>query len=278
MNKNTVNLGASQYTYYEIPNPGKPKMVLLHGMMVESHCFESVAEHLKSSYHLYLLDLKGHGQSENGTSYDESYTNDVIAWELLAFQQKVVQEPFHLVGYSLGGQYSLKFAGTYTDLVKSVTLIDSAPALSAKGVFLILYALLTTPRQFKNQEHLVRYYDRKLPGLGSYMLRHCVSATPNGGYTLRYDKKNLSPCTLSKAGLRTADLWASAQKIQAPTLILRAAKSAIIDNKLERAMRLNMPRARIVLMKDMGHELVFSHPKAVAEQILAFLAAQPDSH
>jgi len=72
MDSKTIQLGNSHYAYYEIANPGKPKMLMLHGMMVESHCFEKLAEHLKAHYHLFLLDLKGHGKSDNGKSYDEA--------------------------------------------------------------------------------------------------------------------------------------------------------------------------------------------------------------
>ena len=275
MDSKTIQLGTTNYTYYEIPNPGKPKMLMLHGMMVESHCFEKMADSLKADYHLFLLDLKGHGKSGNGKNYDEGYTNDVIVGELLSFQQKVIQEPFHLVGYSLGGQYSLKFAGCHPDLVKSVILIDSAPTLSTKGIFLILFALFTTPKFFKNKEHVYHYYDHKLAGLGDYMFRNCISNTQNGRFELRYDKKSLSPNTLTKAGARTLDLWASSKKIKVPTLILRAEKSSIIDNKIEKTMLLNMPQARMVLMKGMGHELVFSHPKEVASQIHTFLSQTP---
>lgn len=272
MDHHTILLGNSSYAYYEIPNPGKPKMLLLHGMMVDSHCFDKIAEYLKPHYHLFMLDLKGHGKSANGKSYDEGYSNEVIAADLLTFQQQVIREPFHMVGYSLGGQYTLKFAGAHPELVRSVTLIDSAPTLSTKGIFLILYALLTVPKFFKNKEHVLNYYNRKLPGLGDYMLAYCVIEGQNGRYSLRYDKKNLSPNTLGKAGIRTKDLWESSKKIKAPVLVLRAEKSAIIDNKIERTMKANMPHAHIVLMKNMGHELVFSHPQAVFEQIHNFVA------
>jgi len=272
MDSKNIQIGDTRYAYYELPNPGKAKMLLLHGMLVESHCFEAMTEDLKANYHLVLLDLKGHGKSDNGRSYDADYTNDAIAADLLAFQQAVIQEPFHLVGYSLGGQYSLKFAGTHPELVKSVTLIDSAPALSTKGVFLLLYALFTMPKFFRNEEHVLRFYNKRLKGLGDYMLKHCVTKVPDGHYLLRYDKKNLAPNTLAKSALRTKDLWESSKNIKAPVLILRAGKSAIIDNKIERTMKANMPHAQVVLMKNMGHELVFSKPKEVSEQIEAFVS------
>lgn len=272
MDGKNIQLGNTAYHYYEIPNPGKPKMLLLHGMMVESHYFEKLATLLQAHYHLFLLDLKGHGKSGNGSSYDTSYTNDVIAADLHAFHQAVIQEPFYLVGYSLGGQYSFKFAGTYPELLKGVVIIDSAPAVSLKGVFTILYAMLTTPKHFKDREHVYRHYDKRLAGLGEYMFKYCISQDAAGRYQIRYDQKNLAPSSSAKGAARIKDLWQAARKITVPTLILRAEHSFVINDKLERMMKQSIPKCEVVLMKGMQHNMVFTQAPALAERIERFFA------
>ncbi|MGE5384722.1 MAG: alpha/beta fold hydrolase [Betaproteobacteria bacterium] len=272
MDSKTIQLGNTQYAYYEMANPGKPKMLLLHGMVVESHCFEKLAAFFKDDYHLLFLDLKGHGKSGNGTSYDESYTNDAIARDFLAFYQAVIQEPFHLVGYSLGGQYAIKFAGTFPDKVKSLVLIDSAPELSFKGNLAILFALMKTPKFFKDEAHVYRYYDVRNPGMGDYMLKYCLARDSFGHYTPRYDKLNFAPNTMAKAAARGKDLWEASCRITAPTLLLRGGKSFVFSNRLEKKMRMSIPRLEVVLLKDEEHLMAITHPKEVAEPIRAFLA------
>lgn len=272
MDCKTIQIGNTQYNYYEIPNPGKPKMLMLHGMMIESHCFTKIADRLKTDYHLYLLDLKGHGKSGNGTSYDESYTNDAICADLLNFQQAVIQEPFHLVGYSLGGQYSLKFAGFHAEVLKSVTIIDSAPALSLKGTFAILYAMFKTPKIFKDKNHVLGFYDARIPGLGNYMLTYCMRELGEGRYAIRYDKKNLAPSTMAKGIARTKDIWEACKKITTPTLVLRAEKSFILNEKLEKMLQESNPKIDVLMMPGMAHNFVFTHPQIVTEYIRSFTA------
>lgn len=270
MESKTIRLGNSQYAYYEIPNPGKAKMLLLHGMIVESHCFEKLITYLKDDYHLLLLDLKGHGKSENGKSYDADYTNDVIANDLLAFYQAVIQEPCYLLGYSLGGQYAMKFAGAAPDKVKGLVIVDSAPALCLKATLTLLFTLMFTPKFFNSKELACRFYDHRTPGFGQYVVDYCLTQDTQGRYVLRYDKKNFAPDTMAKGAARTKDLWDACTKITAPTLLLRCEKSFVFSTKLERKMRQSIAKIEVVLMKDRGHLIGFTHPQELAEQIRKF--------
>jgi len=268
-----VKIGNIEYAYYELPNPGKPKMLLLHGMLVESHCFAKLAPLLQADYHVIMLDLKGHGKSGRGQSYDSDYTNDAIAKDLHAFYEQVIREPFYIAGYSLGGQYTMKFAGTYPQLLKGVFIIDSAPALSLKGIFKILWLLFTTPKVFKNAEHVRSFYDKKSAlGFGDYMLQHCVTADAQGRYTVTYDKKNLAPDTGAKSKVRTADLWAATKNITAPTLILRAGDSFVLNDKLQAQMQANIRNSEVKFFPGLGHNLVFSNPADVAAAMRDFIA------
>ena len=268
-----IKLGQTEYAYYELPNRGKPKLLLLHGMMVESHCFSLLAPLLQRDFHVLLLDLKGHGQSGRGQSYDTDYTNDAIVADMHSFWEQVIGEPFVIAGYSLGGQYLMKFAGTYPSLVKAAIIIDSAPALSFKGVLKILWLLLTTPKVFKNAEHVRRFYDKKsAAGFGDYMLKYCVAQDAQGRYSVAYDKKNLSPNTVAKGKVRTADLWDALAKITAPTIILRAGDSFVISDKIEARMVVSIADCEVRHFPGLGHNLVFSNPQDVAEAMLDFVA------
>jgi len=266
-----IQLGKASYVYYEIPNPGKPKMLLLHGMLVESHCFDQLASYLKDNYHLYFLDLKGHGKSANGSSYDSDYTPDVIANDLLAFHQIAIQEPFYLLGYSLGGQYAIKFAGTHPDLIKGLLIVDSAPALCLKATLTILLTLMLTPKYFASKEHASLFYEKRAPGFGEYIARYCLIQDAQGRYVLRYDKKNFAPDTMAKSAARTKDLWEACRKITAPTLILRCEKSFVFSNRLEKKMRESIAKSTVVLMKGMKHLVGFSHPRELAGEIQSYL-------
>jgi len=267
MESKTIRLGRCDYAWYEIPARRKPKLLLLHGMMVESHSFNGLIEHLRGNFHLLLLDLKGHGQSGNGESYDEDYRPAVIADELHSFYQQVIGEPCLLLGYSLGGQYAIQYAGSYPDTLRGLILLDSAPEISLKSALKIIFSVMTTPNLFRGPEDVRRFYDKKSPGFGDYMLEYAMVQDKYGYYSPRYDKRNLAPRDSRKTGERSWELWQATKKITAPTLILRAEQSSIIDDDMQQRLQENIAKASAVLMEGMGHHLGMTHPEAVAAEV-----------
>jgi len=265
-----IRVGKTDYAWYEIPARRKPKLLLLHGMMVESHSFNGLIEQLRGSFHLYLLDLKGHGKSSNGESYDADYRPEVIAAELHTFGQQVIGEPFYLLGYSLGGQYAIQYAGSHPDALRGLILLDSAPEISLKSALKILFSVMTTPNLFRGPEDVRRFYDKKSPGFGDYMVEHAMVQDKYGYYSPRYDKKNLAPRDSRKTGERSWGLWQAARQITAPTLILRAGQSSIIDDEMQQKLQTHIANAMVVLMEGMGHHLGMTHPEAVAAEVKHF--------
>jgi len=270
MESRSISLGRCDYAWYEIPARRKPKLLLLHGMMVESHSFNGLIEHLRGDFHLLLLDLKGHGKSGNGESYDEDYRPPVIAEELHSFYEQVISEPFFLLGYSLGGQYAIQYAGSHPETLRGLILLDSAPEISLKSALKILFSVMTTPNLFRGPEDVRRFYDKKSPGFGDYMLEHAMVQDKYGYYSPRYDKKNLAPRDSRKTGERSWGLWQAAKKITAPTLILRAGQSSIIDDEMEVKLREHIAKLDVVRMEGMGHHLGMTHPADVAQEISNF--------
>lgn len=262
-----IRINRCDYAYYEIPARRKPKLLLLHGMMVESHSFSGLIEHLRGDFHLVLLDLKGHGKSSNGESYEDDYRPAIIAEELHAFYEQVIGEPFYLLGYSLGGQYAIKYAGTYPDTLRGLALLDSAPDLSVKTALKILFSVMTTPSLFRGADEVRRFYDKKWAGFGDYMVEYGMVEDKYGYFSPRYDKRNIAPRDSRKTGERSWELWQATRRITAPTLILRAGHSSIIDDDIAARIQENMPQAEFVTMEGMGHHLGMSHPQEVAAEL-----------
>jgi pimeloyl-ACP methyl ester carboxylesterase len=111
----TVNLN-----YAEVPSSGAP-LVLLHGGSARWQAFENIIMDL-SHYHLYLPDLRGHGESGRATGHYrlQDYTNDIIK-----FIKDIIDQPVHLFGHSLGGIIALLVASQFTDGVRDVAVGDS---------------------------------------------------------------------------------------------------------------------------------------------------------
>ncbi len=107
--------------YAEVPTSGSP-LVLLHGGSSQWHNFEILMPELAVDWHLYALDLRGHGQSGrvNGRYCLQDFVDDVIA-----FLREVVGEPAAIVGHSFGGMVALMVAAQCPELVRAVLVGDS---------------------------------------------------------------------------------------------------------------------------------------------------------
>lgn len=107
-------------TWYDVHGDGE-SVVLLHGSFVDSRMFAPAMESLVGRFQVYKTDLRGHGRTpdiEGPLSYD------VMAEDLIAFLEKVVGEPAHLVGYSSGANVALIVALRRPDLVRKLVLIS----------------------------------------------------------------------------------------------------------------------------------------------------------
>ncbi len=96
--------------HYEIhgAGPGKPDLLLLPGLLgAVSSQWRPFLPALTPQFRVILLDLRGHGRSENKALH---LTLDQLADDLRHFLDGLLPGPVHLSGYSLGGYLGLRLA------------------------------------------------------------------------------------------------------------------------------------------------------------------------
>ena len=106
--------------------PGPP-LVLLHGYTGAVHDFALHIEALAADRRVYAIEHRGHGRS-TGSGDPSTYTVDHIVDDTLAWVRDVVapdDQPFDLLGHSMGGRVALRFALTRRDLLRSLVLMDT---------------------------------------------------------------------------------------------------------------------------------------------------------
>ena len=108
---------------WEGPDNGPP-LLLLHGGQDRWQDYLPLISVLHTRWHIYALDLRGHGGSEHtpGKYRLRSFTSDVAN-----FAEQKIGKPMMLVGHSMGGIISLMVAANYPSLVKALVIGD-APA------------------------------------------------------------------------------------------------------------------------------------------------------
>ena len=101
-------------------NPEAPPLVIVHGLRDHSHSFDDLARGLLDRFHVYALDLPGHGDSET-TPY---YAFGHFVLDLHNFIRALrIPSPI-LVGHSMGGEVVLHYAGAFPDVASHLVIIE----------------------------------------------------------------------------------------------------------------------------------------------------------
>lgn len=109
---------------------GGPPVVLLHPVGLDLSYWDRQIEALYPEYDVVAFDLPGHGRTP-GTSAD--WTLDRAAACVASLIRRLDSGPVHLVGLSVGGMIAQALTLKRPDLVRSLTLIDTAAAFAEAG-------------------------------------------------------------------------------------------------------------------------------------------------
>jgi pimeloyl-ACP methyl ester carboxylesterase len=115
--------GARLHYYHAIPNPGKPTVVMVHGITDNGLSWTTLTRDLEKSYDIYMIDARGHGLSDPFTDADDGTTQvkDVVGF----IQAMKIEKPI-LMGHSLGGATVMRVGADYADLPRAVIMLDPA--------------------------------------------------------------------------------------------------------------------------------------------------------
>ena len=106
--------------------PGPP-LVLLHGYTGSVHDFAMHIPALATNRRVFAIEHRGHGRS-SGSGDPSTYTVDHIVDDTLAWVHDIVapdDQPFDLLGHSMGGRVAIRFALARRDLLRSLVLMDT---------------------------------------------------------------------------------------------------------------------------------------------------------
>jgi 3-oxoadipate enol-lactonase len=120
----TVHLGDID-TAYELSGAGTP-VVLVHGLGSSGRDWEAQLAALTPRYRVLTYDVRGHGKTSKPRG---PYTIPQFANDLAALMDALDHKPAHVVGISMGGMIAFQLAVDRPDLVRSLVIVNSGPAL-----------------------------------------------------------------------------------------------------------------------------------------------------
>src|SRR3989442_285540 len=127
-----VILRRMRFHYLDWGTQGLPPIVFLHGGGLNAHTWDLVCAGLRLERHCVALDQRGHGESEWSPQMDYSTESQVA--DVDAFVHSLGLDRFVLVGMSLGGVNALAWAGTHSQRLAGLVLVDVGPEIRSDGV------------------------------------------------------------------------------------------------------------------------------------------------
>lgn len=181
-NGNVINYG-------ETAGDG-PALLLIHGQMGAWEDYAGVLPELSKKWHVYAIDVYGHGES----SHDESlYYIDVNGDDLIWFINNVIGEKTVVSGHSNGALTAAYIAAYGGDLVKAVVLEDP-PVFSTQGegwensfAYLDTYKVLHDYNNSEKEECWEAYYLRNCYW-GKLFMPNAMNGIAN--YAQKYSEKH----------------------------------------------------------------------------------------
>ncbi|WP_067696374.1 alpha/beta fold hydrolase [Nocardia jejuensis] len=233
-------------TWYDVHGDGE-SVVLLHGGLVDSRMFAPAMETLVGRFRLYRTDRRGHGHTpdvEGPLSYED------MAQDTIAFLEKVVGEPAHLVGHSDGANVALLVALKRPDLVRRIVMISGN--FHHDGVLPSILDELTA-------EDTIRY-------LGA---RH-GEVSPDGEEHFPVLARKVADMGRTQPSLTESELRA----VRARTLVMSGDDDAVT---LEHTIALYraVPDSELAVVPGTSHLLVMEKPSEVYGLVSDFLSKDP---
>jgi pimeloyl-ACP methyl ester carboxylesterase len=213
------------------------------------------------------IDLPGHGH----TSWRDDHDYSPVTNAATMSEAGIVDRKHLLVGMSLGGMTSIRFAATHPDLVSRLVVVDTTPGslnrrheLTEKDRGQV--ALIAGPSTFDSFDDMLAATVAAVPaGRPLDRVRRGVlnnaQELPDGRWGWRYDQvRGGSSISGPEA---SAALWADAESLTMPVLMVQGGDSKFVhpDHVAEFAERcadfqhIVIPNANHAVQSDQPHEL-----------------------
>lgn len=107
-------------TWYDERGEGEP-LALLHPGGADARAWAPNLDALSARFHLFMPERRGHGRTAD---VEGPITYELMAQDTIAFLERIVGGPAHLVGCSAGASVALLVALRRPDLARRVVLIS----------------------------------------------------------------------------------------------------------------------------------------------------------
>jgi pimeloyl-ACP methyl ester carboxylesterase len=264
-----VQAGPVRLRYLDYGAQGKPAMLCVHGGAAHGHWFDFVAPGFNKDYHVFSLDLRGHGDSEPvdpPAYFYKDYAADIDkAVEALDLRD------FVLVGHSMGGTVCLVYAATYPGRVKKLVVIDSTVNLSAERIAKLRDVGSRPGRDYDSKEEMVSRYKLRpgnpqaTPEVVRYIGERSVRQNEDGTWRYKFDRAVYA----TREVFDGTPLWAD---IKIPALLVKGETSERITPEVVADVKALCTQAEVEVVANSDHHVTLDNPQGFIDAVKPWLA------
>ncbi len=244
-------------------------LILIHTAGQSLFTFRSIFHKLAMVYHVYAVDLMGHGYSERPEFFDHSSASH--AESIIAFMDALGIERAHLVGFSMGALYALEAARRYPEQVMSVTALSpggvtSSMPLAVRMMESALFGGIAS-RLFR-----VRTVEKLLDDC---LFDHTVIGPHEVEqyYKCACDQEARRAIKLTVSSAGEKELMETLSEIKTPVLVVSSDKDRWHSLEHGEAYANAIENAQFVRVRNAGHLLHEEKPDRLVEIVRAFIPA-----
>ncbi len=266
--------------YAEGPPTGPP-LVLLHGLARDWKSFSVLLPDLSLRYHIFALDLRGHGASSRSP---HGYRISQYAQDVSEFLQALIPAGAAIFGHSLGGGVGMCLAANAMCHVSALIVGDStiSPATFARSMYQPMFRQLRDLILRASTQHElalgIAEIEIQIPGLRESLR---IGDLPGNSKVVLMEWARCALQTDPDALAMTLDAssfegWHPTQflpRISCPTLLLQGnpeLDGLLSDDDVQIARKL-LAHSEIVKFPLLGHALFMQQAKPVLQAVTAFL-------
>ena len=277
-----VSLNGIRIHYLDWGNSHLPHVVLLHGGSLQAHTFDLAALLLRDHYHLIVPSQRGHGDTSWTPDVDLDKDNgELMLEDTRQFIEHLGCEKLVLVGMSMGGMTTMRYAARHPTRLTAVGIVDVAPESMRAGLVEMEAFREETETLDSFEDFLKRsmkFMPHRAPEHLRYSLTHALKETEDGRYTWKQDhRRRLHNIDLTAEERRLVQdtraeaLWDDLRSIAQPTLLFRGAESKILSMEVAERVIREMQHAELVEIPRATHNVHSDNPVDFAAALDTFL-------
>lgn len=246
---------------------GAETVCFSHGLLWDHRMFLPQIEALRGTYRCVAWDHRGQGGSDD---LRRTVTIEQVTTDAIALVEKLGVGPVHFVGLSMGGFVGMRMAARRPELVRSLSLLETAPdrepaANVPKYRRMCLAVRVLGVRRFIADQVLTIM-------CGASFLADPANAARVDGLRRMIMSNRRSIIRAVYGVLERDGVEAELKRVTCPTLVLRGTEDAAITRDRARKLLDGIPHAGWEEVEGCGHTSSLERPDAITEVLRRFIS------